>query len=38
MFVRVHCQIRYDDKEKRVVSEPVELIQEWRKYLNLGVW
>jgi len=35
MFVRVHCQIRYDDEEKRVVSEPVELIQEWRKF-DLG--
>jgi len=28
-------QIRYDDEEKRVVSEPVELIQEWRKF-DLG--
>jgi len=28
-------QIRYDDGEKRVISEPVELIQEWRKF-DLG--
>jgi len=35
IFLCVHCQLRYDDEEKRVVSEPVELIQEWRKF-DLG--
>ena len=28
-------QVRYDDEVKRVVAEPVELIQEWRKF-DLG--
>lgn len=30
-----YTEIRYDDGEKRVISEPVELIQEWRKF-DLG--
>jgi len=27
-----YVEVRYDDEVKRVVAEPVELIQEWRKF------
>jgi NADH dehydrogenase (ubiquinone) Fe-S protein 3 len=30
-----YVEVRYDDEVKRVVAEPVELIQEWRKF-DLG--
>lgn len=31
-------QVRYDDEVKRVVAEPVELIQEWRKFDYTSPW
>jgi NADH dehydrogenase (ubiquinone) Fe-S protein 3 len=27
-----YCEVRYDDSEKRVVSEPIELTQEYRSF------
>lgn len=30
--------MRYDDEVKRVVAEPVELIQEWRKFDYTSPW
>jgi len=30
-----YVEVRYDDEVKRVVAEPVELVQEWRKF-DLG--
>jgi NADH dehydrogenase (ubiquinone) Fe-S protein 3 len=30
-----YVEVRYDDEVKRVIAEPVELIQEWRKF-DLG--
>jgi NADH-quinone oxidoreductase subunit C len=31
-------QVRYDDLEKRVVNEPVELVQEYRNFDFLSPW
>ena len=31
-------QLRYDDEVKRVVAEPVELAQEFRKFDNSSPW
>ncbi|MEZ5955250.1 MAG: NADH-quinone oxidoreductase subunit C [Hyphomonas sp.] len=33
-----HYQVRYDDLEKRVVYEPVELVQEYRNFDFLSPW
>lgn len=31
-------KVRYDDEAKRVVAEPVELIQEWRNFDATTPW
>jgi len=31
-------EVRYDEEVKRVVTEPVELIQEWRKFDYSTPW
>jgi len=31
-------QVRYDDLEKRVINEPVELVQEYRNFDFLSPW
>ncbi len=33
-----HVEVRYDDLEKRVVYEPVELVQEYRNFDFLSPW
>jgi len=33
-----YVEVRYDDEVKRVVAEPVELIQEWRKFDVNTTW
>ena len=33
-----HVEVRYDDEQKRVVYEPVKLIQEFRKFDYLSPW
>jgi NADH dehydrogenase (ubiquinone) Fe-S protein 3 len=33
-----YVEVRYDDEVKRVVAEPVELIQEWRKFDLHSTW
>lgn len=33
-----HYEVRYDDLEKRVVYEPVELVQEYRNFDFLSPW
>jgi len=33
-----YVEVRYDDEVKRVVAEPVELIQEWRKFDYNSPW
>lgn len=33
-----YVEVRYDDEVKRVVAEPVELIQEWRKFDYTSPW
>lgn len=33
-----YVEVRYDDEVKRVVAEPVELIQEWRKFDYSSPW
>ena len=38
-MIKVHiCQVRYDDEAKRVVCEPVELAQEFRKFDLSAPW
>ena len=32
------CQVRYDDEVKRVVVEPIELTQEFRKFEYSTPW
>ena len=34
----LHFQVRYDDEAKRVVQEPVELAQEFRKFDLAAPW
>ncbi len=33
-----HVEVRYDDEQKRVVYEPVKLVQEFRKFDYLSPW
>jgi NADH-quinone oxidoreductase subunit C len=33
-----HVEVRYDDEQKRVVYEPVRLVQEFRKFDFLSPW
>lgn len=33
-----YCEVRYDDEKKRVVCEPVEFAQEYRKFDLTGPW
>lgn len=33
-----HVEVRYDDEEKRVVHEPVSLVQEFRRFDFLSPW
>ena len=33
-----HVEVRYDDEQKRVVYEPVRLVQEFRKFDYLSPW
>ncbi len=33
-----HVQVRYDDQQKRVVHEPVKLVQEYRNFDFLSPW
>ncbi|MGD9541035.1 MAG: NADH-quinone oxidoreductase subunit C [Parvularculaceae bacterium] len=33
-----HVQVRYDDQLKRVVNEPVDLVQEYRNFDYLSPW
>ncbi len=33
-----HVEVRYDEEQKRVVYEPVELPQEFRRFDNLSPW
>ena len=33
-----YTQVRYDDLEKRVINEPVELVQEYRNFDFLSPW
>ena len=33
-----HVEVRYDDEEKRVVYEPVKLVQEFRNFDYLSPW
>jgi NADH-quinone oxidoreductase subunit C len=33
-----HVELRYDDEQKRVVYEPVKLVQEFRKFDYLSPW
>ncbi|MBC8007753.1 MAG: NADH-quinone oxidoreductase subunit C, partial [Prolixibacteraceae bacterium] len=33
-----HYEVRYDDLEKRVIHEPVKLIQEYRNFDFLSPW
>jgi NADH-quinone oxidoreductase subunit C len=33
-----HVEVRYDDQQKRVVYEPVKLVQEFRKFDYLSPW
>ncbi|MEO1253077.1 MAG: NADH-quinone oxidoreductase subunit C [Pseudomonadota bacterium] len=33
-----HVEVRYDDEEKRVVYEPVNLVQEYRSFDYLSPW
>lgn len=33
-----HVQVKYDDQEKRVVYEPVNLVQEYRNFDYLSPW
>jgi NADH-quinone oxidoreductase subunit C len=33
-----HVQVRYDDELKRVVNEPVDLVQDFRKFDFLSPW
>lgn len=37
-FNELAVQVRYDDEVKRVVAEPVELIQEWRNFDYTSPW
>lgn len=38
IFLLFLCQVRYDDEVKRVVAEPVELAQEFRKFDLNSPW
>lgn len=38
LCLSVLCQVRYDDEVKRVVAEPVELTQEFRKFDLNSPW
>ena len=33
-----HVEVRYDDEQKRVVYEPVSLVQEYRNFDYLSPW
>jgi len=33
-----YCEVRYDDSEKRVVSEPLEMAQEFRYFAFSSPW
>ena len=33
-----HVEVRYDDEQKRVVYEPVKLIQDFRSFDFLSPW
>jgi NADH-quinone oxidoreductase subunit C len=33
-----HVEVRYDDQTKRIVYEPVKLVQEFRQFDNLSPW
>ena len=33
-----HVEVRYDDEQKRVVYEPVKLVQEFRNFDYLSPW
>ncbi|MFV0321034.1 MAG: NADH-quinone oxidoreductase subunit C [Alphaproteobacteria bacterium] len=33
-----YVEVRYDEKERRVVYEPIDLVQEYREFDNLSPW
>ncbi len=33
-----HVEVRYDEEQKRVVYEPVKLVQEFRKFDFMSPW